>query len=123
MHRDRNFEGSSSGDRFERHSFAPVQVGEEFETTIEAVGEKGDGLAKKNGFVIFVPGVKQGQKVRVKVTKVLRKVGFGEVVGGSGSSSDAEAPSEGSADAGAGESTEAAPAEESSEEQGDSEEF
>lgn len=59
----------------------PVNVGEELDVRIEAVGEKGDGVAKKNGFVIFVPGVKEGQNVRVKVTRVLRKVGFGEVVG------------------------------------------
>ena len=48
---------------------------------IEAVGEKGDGIAKKDGFVIFVPNTKQGDEVRVKVTRVLRRVGFGEVVG------------------------------------------
>lgn len=66
----------------------PVKVGEEIDVTIEAVGEKGDGIAKKNGFVIFVPGVKAGQQVRIKVTRVLRKVGFGEVVGAGASSSD-----------------------------------
>ncbi len=65
----------------------PVKVGEELDVTIEAVGEKGDGIAKKNGFVIFVPGVKAGQQVKIKVTRVLRKVGFGEVVGGAGAAS------------------------------------
>ena len=60
---------------------APVSVGEEFEVTIEAVGEKGDGIAKKNGFVIFVPNTKQGQHVRIRMTKVLSKVGFAEVIG------------------------------------------
>jgi predicted RNA-binding protein with TRAM domain len=64
-----------------RNSFAPVKEGEEFDTVVEAVGEKGDGVCKKNGFVIFVPGVQQGDNVRVKITKVLKKVGFGEVVG------------------------------------------
>ena len=68
----------------------PVKVGEEIDVTIEAVGEKGDGIAKKNGFVIFVPGVKAGQQVKIKVTRVLRKVGFGEVVGGAGASSSDE---------------------------------
>jgi len=66
----------------------PVKVGEEIDVTIEAVGEKGDGIAKKNGFVIFVPGVTAGQQVRIKVTRVLRKVGFGEVVGAGAASSD-----------------------------------
>ncbi|MBW2969297.1 TRAM domain-containing protein [Candidatus Woesearchaeota archaeon] len=60
----------------------PVRVGEELDVTIEAVGEKGDGIAKKNGFILFVPGVKQGNRVRIKVTKVLKKVGFAEVVPG-----------------------------------------
>ncbi len=72
-------------------SFAPVQVGEELDVKIEAVGEKGDGVAKKNGFVLFVPGTKQGDQVKVRVTKVLKKMAFAEVVGsGSKSSSDSE---------------------------------
>ena len=62
-------------------SFAPINVGDELDVTIEAQGEKGDGLAKVKGFVIFVPGVKQGERVKIKINKVLRKVGFGEVVG------------------------------------------
>ena len=64
-----------------RRSFAPVQVGEEINVTIEAVGEKGDGVAKVKGFVLFVANTKQGDNVRVKVTKVFKKVGFAEVVG------------------------------------------
>jgi len=59
----------------------PVSVGEVLEVTIEAVGAQGDGIAKKNGFVLFVPGAKEGQKVKIKISKVLRKVGFAEVVG------------------------------------------
>lgn len=59
----------------------PVEVGDELDVTIEAVGEKGDGIAKKQGFVLFVPNTKQGDNVRIRVTKVLRKVGFAEVVG------------------------------------------
>jgi len=59
----------------------PVQVGEELDVRIEAVGEKGDGIARKRGFVLFVPNTREGDEVRVRVTKVLRKVGFAEVVG------------------------------------------
>lgn len=59
----------------------PVEVGDEVDVQIDAVGEKGDGIAKVQGFVLFVPGVKQGQTVKVKITKVLRRVGFAEVVG------------------------------------------
>jgi len=79
---DRNFGNRGrSAPRDDFRSAPPVNVGEEFDVKIEAVGEKGDGVAKINGFVIFIPGVKEGQTVKVKVTRVLRKVGFGEVVG------------------------------------------
>lgn len=107
-------------------STAPVRVGEELDVTIEAVGEKGDGVAKKNGFVLFVPGVKAGQQVRIRVTKVLRKVGFAEVVQDGGvaveesESSDDSGMEESSEDALMEESSEDAPVDESS---GDSEDF
>ena len=65
----------------QRSFSAPVKVGDELDVKIEAVGEKGDGIAKKNGFVLFVPGVKEGDEVRIKITKVLRRVGFAEVAG------------------------------------------
>jgi len=68
-------------DRSFRQTLAPVNVGDELDVKIEAVGEKGDGIAKKDGFVLFVPNTKEGQEVKIKVTKVLRKVGFAEVVG------------------------------------------
>ncbi len=64
-----------------REQTAPVSVGDEIEVTIEAVGAKGDGVAKVKGFVLFIPGVKEGEHVKVRVTKVLRKLGFAEVVG------------------------------------------
>lgn len=92
--------GFGGGSGFGERSFAPVKVGEELDVKIEAVGEKGDGIAKKNGFVLFVPGVKEGDEVKIRVTKVLRKVGFAEVVGkssgggSSGAEGEEEAPAE-----------------------------
>ncbi len=59
----------------------PVDVGEELDVVIEAVGEKGDGIAKIKGFVLFIPNAKEGEKVRVKITKVLQKVGFADKIG------------------------------------------
>ena len=66
---------------FGSRNFAPVKVGDELDVKIEAQGEKGDGIAKKDGFVLFVPGTKQGDEVRIRVTRVLQKVGFAEVAG------------------------------------------
>jgi predicted RNA-binding protein with TRAM domain len=67
------------GNRFDRG--APVKEGEELDVKIEALGEKGDGIAKKNGFVLVVPGTQVNDEVKIKVTKVLKKVGFAEVIG------------------------------------------
>lgn len=59
----------------------PVEVGEELDVRVEAVGEKGDGIVRKKGFVLFVPGVQKGDEVRIRVKKVLEKVGFAEKIG------------------------------------------
>lgn len=81
-------------DRGYGQKFAPVKVGDELDVKIEAVGEKGDGIAKQEGFVLFVPNTKEGQEVKIRVTKVLRKVGFAEVVGESEAAPQEEAPAE-----------------------------
>ena len=84
------------GNRDFGQSFAPVKIGDEVDVKIEAVGEKGDGIAKVKGFVIFVPGVKEGEEVKIRINKVLRKVGFGEVIGKSEGKVKEEGETEGS---------------------------
>jgi len=77
--------------------FAPVKEGDEIDVKIEALGDKGDGIAKKDGFVLVIPGTQVNDEVRVRVTKVLRRVGFAEVVGKSEGTSEEpkeEAPAE-----------------------------
>ena len=58
----------------------PVSVGDIRKVKIEAVGSEGDGIAKVDGFVIFVPGVRVNDTVTIRITKVLRRYGFAEVV-------------------------------------------
>jgi predicted RNA-binding protein with TRAM domain len=73
----------------------PVKVGDEVEVTIDATASKGDGLAKKDGFVIFVKDAKQGETVRVRITDVRARFAVGELIGSASSSQPApEAPSE-----------------------------
>jgi predicted RNA-binding protein with TRAM domain len=65
----------------ERRGFSsPINVGETYDVTIEDVGRDGDGIARIEGFVVFVPNTKKGDKVKIRVTKVSRKVGFAEIV-------------------------------------------
>lgn len=71
------------GDRSQRKSFGPIPVkeGDTYDVEIEGIGDKGDGIAKVQGYVIVVPNVKKGDHVKVRVNAVRGKVSFGEVVG------------------------------------------
>ncbi len=47
----------------------PVREDKELDVTISAISPRG-GMANVNGFVIFVPGTKPGDKVHVRISKV-----------------------------------------------------
>jgi 23S rRNA (uridine2552-2'-O)-methyltransferase len=59
---------------------APVRAGDELEVEIEDTGREGDGIAKVEGFTLFVPGTEPGETVRVTVTDVKPRFGFAERV-------------------------------------------
>jgi len=67
----------------------PVEVGKEYDVTISDTSRRGEGIAKIDGFVIFVAGAKQGQSARIKVTRVNDRFATGEVVTGAGSAETA----------------------------------
>ncbi|MFB6191562.1 MAG: TRAM domain-containing protein [Candidatus Nanohaloarchaea archaeon] len=58
----------------------PVSEGETVEVEIEDLGSKGDGIARVEGFVVFVPGGEVGESYDVEVTSVGRKFAFAEIV-------------------------------------------
>ena len=58
--------------------------------TISELSRRGDGIAKIDGFVIFVAGAKQGWQGKLKVTPVANRLATGAVVGGSEGMSGAE---------------------------------
>ncbi|QKQ98963.1 TRAM domain-containing protein [Candidatus Nanohaloarchaea archaeon] len=57
----------------------PVSEGETVELEVEDLGSKGDGIARVEGFVVFVPGGEVGKKYEVEVTSVGRKFAFAEI--------------------------------------------
>ncbi len=72
---NRGSSGRSSG------SFnKPVEVGKEYNVSISDTSRRGEGIARVDGFVVFVPGTKQGQNVRIKVTQVSDRFASGQVV-------------------------------------------
>ena len=58
----------------------PINEGDILDVKIESTGAKGDGIAKIDNFVIIVPNVREGDQVKIKITRVLNKMAFGEVV-------------------------------------------
>ncbi len=67
----------------------PVEVGKEYDVTISDTSRRGEGIAKIDGFVIFVAGAKQGQSARIKITRVTDRFATGDVVTGAAGSSGA----------------------------------
>jgi predicted RNA-binding protein with TRAM domain len=68
--------------RRERGDFIPkpVEVGKEYEVDIQELSQRGEGIARIQGLVIFVPNTKQGEHVKVKVTKISRRFAEAEVI-------------------------------------------
>ncbi|HIJ00034.1 MAG: translation initiation factor 2 subunit 2 [Candidatus Methanomethylophilaceae archaeon] len=56
-----------------------LKEGGVYELFIHDVGKKGDGVAKFNNRVIFVPGTVKGTRVRVKITKISGNAAYGVV--------------------------------------------
>jgi predicted RNA-binding protein with TRAM domain len=48
----------------------PVEEGKEYDVEVTEVSRKGDGIARVQGFVIFVTGGRVGDKCKVKITSV-----------------------------------------------------
>lgn len=57
---------------------SPVEVGDEVEVSITARNPKGEGIAHFEGFTIFIPGARVGERTRVKIIKVRKTYAIGE---------------------------------------------
>jgi predicted RNA-binding protein with TRAM domain len=68
----RSYSGDDVSRTFNRDSPAPkpVEIGKEYEVDITETSRQGDGIARVQGFVVFVKNGKVGQKVAVKVEQV-----------------------------------------------------
>ena len=51
----------------------PVKENQEIEVMIDDIGSRGDGIAKMQGYLIFVPRSKMGERVKVRVQSVDEK--------------------------------------------------
>ncbi|MBE0520082.1 TRAM domain-containing protein [Candidatus Bathyarchaeota archaeon] len=58
----------------------PVELDKEYEAEIEDISTRGDGIAKIEGFIIFVPNTKKGEHAKFKITRVGSRFAIGELV-------------------------------------------
>jgi translation initiation factor 2 subunit 2 len=54
-----------------------LEEGKVYDLTIEDIGKKGDGIAKKGGYTMFVTGGVKGVTLRVRIDKISNNVAFG----------------------------------------------
>jgi predicted RNA-binding protein with TRAM domain len=71
------FGSSNSNDR---GNSSPITEGGEYDVKIEDTGRDGDGIARIEGFVVFVSGAKVGEEVKIRVNSTRRNFAFAEVV-------------------------------------------
>ncbi|MEM1540029.1 MAG: TRAM domain-containing protein [Candidatus Bathyarchaeia archaeon] len=57
---------------------APVKENQELEVVIDDIGSKGDGIARIQGYLIFVPNSKIGERIRVRIVSVGGKFAVAE---------------------------------------------
>lgn len=69
--RGRSYGGGASKS-FNRGSSTtkPVEVGKIYEVDITEISGKGDGIARVQGFIVFIENGNVGNKIRIKVTEV-----------------------------------------------------
>ena len=64
-----------------RESYStPINVGEVYDVKIEDQGRDGDGIARVEGFVVFVPNAGVGDEVKIKINATRPKFAFAEIV-------------------------------------------
>ena len=63
-----------------RRLTAPVAAGDRLEVDVVDEGDEGDGIAKVDGYTLFVAGADAGETVEVRVTDVKPRFGFAELV-------------------------------------------
>ncbi|MCS7125277.1 MAG: TRAM domain-containing protein [Candidatus Bathyarchaeota archaeon] len=59
---------------------APVKENQELEVVIDDIGSRGDGVARIQGYLIFVPNSRVGERVKVRILSVSGKFAVAERV-------------------------------------------
>ena len=69
----------------------PVESGKEYDVQVTEISRKGDGIARIQGFVIFVKDGKVGQNAKIRITQVGNRFATAEIVDGNSPPAEANA--------------------------------
>lgn len=58
----------------------PVEMGKEYDVDIQETSQRGEGIARIQGLVTFVPNTKPGDHVTIKIIRISRRFAEAEVV-------------------------------------------
>ena len=74
--------GSYEGRRGHGKGFkrCPVEMEKEYEVDITEMSRQEEGIAKMQGFVIFIPNAKPGDHVKIRITRIGGMTANAEVV-------------------------------------------
>jgi predicted RNA-binding protein with TRAM domain len=73
----------SYGGRNDDFGPKPVETGKEYDVQITEISRKGDGIARIQGFVIFVKEGKVGQNAKIRISQIGARFATAEIIDGS----------------------------------------
>lgn len=62
----------------------PVELGKEYDVEILETSRRGEGIARIEGLVCFIPNTKPGDHVRIRITRISRRFAEAEAIGEAG---------------------------------------
>ncbi|WP_410745767.1 23S rRNA (uracil(1939)-C(5))-methyltransferase RlmD, partial [Clostridium neonatale] len=57
-----------------------LEINKEYIVTIETLGYEGEGVARINGYPVFIQGALTGERIKIKIIKSKKKFAFGEIL-------------------------------------------
>ncbi len=72
----RGFRGRGGG----RFPPKPVEVGKEYEVDVSETSRRGEGIARIQGLVTFIPNTKPGDHVKIRIIRISGRFAEAEVV-------------------------------------------
>jgi len=72
--------GFERGERSRPFIPKPVETGKEYDVEIQEMSRRGEGIARIQGLVTFVPNAKAGDRLRIRITRLGSRFAEAEIV-------------------------------------------